>query len=611
MKNAQQIMWQLASAWRDAGAKPLDVIETLLEMLASRCHGSKLLDDNDELTLRGWERQRIELADELELPPASGSLERCVNTVPGLLEQTRRTVAHLLADTSNSGFKDMVSGLLNILVSAPQLSGGRSLAPAHFTSAGYLSDLLIRLLGKPSAEPVYCPYESSSWMPLSLAKAGWPVDCELSDPQVARVLLLFASINNWKIRVRVSDPIRRPSWVHGSALHKFKYTVAITSFGLRLRDETYRDLYHRFPVRFYQGEAAQIAHLIAQTSGRLLVIVPESFLFRTSGGEREYKEKLIRGGLLSTVVRLPRGTFAPNTSVQSSLLIFETHGPRNRDVLFLDAADDLGRRHSREKERAAFPEIEQIVSIVRDRCETSAAAIRTSDEIAEQEFNISVDRYVHSEEKQKIAIALDEEKTVELKDIAEVIRAQAVAGEGGSEGTRAFFEVSLQDVQPDGSIRQPGKIIRIEDLNLSKAVRQKLEPGDVLLSIRGRIGTVGLVSEMRSNCDPANWIASQAFVILRLRSNSPIKPVTLYRYLSSPLGKGLLQSLAAGATVPMVSMGDIKKIKIMIPSATEQREIERQYDKILKLRSQISQLERMVEELNSEVWPMTKVIVSN
>ena len=610
MRNAQQIIWQLASEWRDAGARPLVVIETLLEMLAIRSHGSKLLEDNDELTLRGWERHRIKLADELELPPPSGGLERFADNVPGLLEQTRRTVSQLLTGTSNSGVKDLVAGLLNILVSAPQW-GGRSVALGHFTWTEYLPDLLIRLLGKPRTDPVYCPYESSGWMPLLLARAGWSVDCELPDPQIARVLLLFAFLNNWKIRARVGDPIRRPSWVNGDALHKFKYTVAITSFGLRLRDETFRDHYHRFPVRFYQGEAAQVAHLIAHTSGRVLVVVPESFLFRTSGGEREYKEKLVRSGMLSAVVRLPRGTFSPNTSVQSSLLIFETEGARKRDVLFFDASDDLGRRRSQERERVAGHEIEQIASIVRDRHETPIAAVRTCDEIAEQEFNISVDRYIHSEEKQRIASALDEEKTVELKDLAEVIRPQAVPGKAGGEGTRAFFEVSLQDVQPDGSIRQPGKIIHIEDLNLSKVVRQKLEPGDVLLSIRGRIGTVGIVSDIRNDSDSVNWIASQAFAILRLRSNSPIKPLALYRYLSSPLGKGLLQSLATGTTVPMVSMGDIKKIKIMIPSAAEQREIERQYEKIIKLRSQISQLEMIVYELNSEMWPMTKVISFN
>jgi restriction endonuclease S subunit len=162
-------------------------------------------------------------------------------------------------------------------------------------------------------------------------------------------------------------------------------------------------------------------------------------------------------------------------------------------------------------------------------------------------------------------------------------------------------------VEPDGVVRTPTKLVYVDDRNLAKALRQRVQPGDVLLSVRGRIGAVGIVPEHQGQDGPTAWLASQAFVILRLRHNSPITSLILYRYLSSPMGQGLLQSLSTGMTVPMVSMGDIKKLRVMIPTADEQREIVKQYDKVRKLRAQIKQLEVLADDLNAASWPMTKV----
>ena len=191
-------------------------------------------------------------------------------------------------------------------------------------------------------------------------------------------------------------------------------------------------------------------------------------------------------------------------------------------------------------------------------------------DIAAKESNISVDRYVRSEEEQKVERVLGAAKTVELNDIADIIRPQSFPTDQ-IEQTQTFAEVGLQDIQSDGSITQPAKIVEIDDRSFGKIIRQRLEPGDVLLSARGRIGAVGIVPEIKAQESMAGWLASQAFVILRLRETSPIKPLTLYRYLASPLGRGLLQSLSTGATVPMVSMGDVKKLRIIIPTDENKR----------------------------------------
>ena len=573
----------LAKPWSRAG-NASDCIETILELLAARKRGQ--LDDEGELTLRTWEKMRHDLSKALHLPSPT-DLGRFFESTPGLLEQTRRALASLTGKEGGSGH---ARAFLRFLMHESPAEF-RHTSFLNFKWPEYLTQLTVKLMGKPSRAPLYCPFDSSGCLPLLLASHGWDVCCELENAQTARVLMLFAFVGGWKLSAHVGNAIREPQWVESGKPQRFGFGAMITSFRPRFRDEVDQDRYGRFPVRLHYGGATQLAHLIAQTAGRVMAIMPEGFLLRTAGGEHDYKEQLVRREWLSAVIQLPRDAFAPYANIQTSILMFETDRSQ-KDVLFVDARTDP---------------IDQILALLDKRRASRLSATASYEEIAAMNFNLSVDRYVRSEEVQQIdmALALDETKTMELLGIADVIRPQTVTGEE-LEAAHVFVEVGLQDVQPDGSIKTPRKTVHVQETSLSKASRQRLEPDDVLLSVRGRIGTVGIVPKAAKDLVGHPWIASQAFVILRLRRGNPTSPRALYRYLSSPKGQRLLKSLAAGATVPMISIGDVKKLPVIIPSASEQREIEREHEKLRKLRSQIEQLETQVDELTATGWPETK-----
>jgi type I restriction enzyme M protein len=621
---------EVAPAWHQAGAHPLDIVEVILEMLAIAKHERGVRTPSfglgqPELTSRTWNDMRRHLTETLGLPPGEKQVAQLADQVPGLLEQTRRAVISLVSAMSEGDWPQFSRALLEFLAFAPQ-TGMRDTSLGYFRWPPYLAPLIKGLLGPPSQDPIYCPFDSSGWLPLLLAESGWVVRCETANLQAARVQMLFAFLGEWELKSHVGDPLRQPTWLDADRLIQFENSAAITSFGHRYKNQFDDDRYGRFPVRCHYGEALQVAHLLAQTRERLVIIVPEGFLFRTAGGERDYKEHLVRRGLLSSVIRLPRDVLAPYTNVQSSILIFESARARGTDVLFVDATEELSGKAALRQENTGQA-VEQILSIMKARRAGPISARATYDQIAAQDFNISVDRYVRSERERLISNVLDRALTLELIDIAEIIRPQAVASRaqqrlefgdiaeivgpptiasGKGEPIRTFREVSLQDIQLDGLIRQPSKLVDIDDKGLGRAARQQLEPGDVLLSVRGRVGPVGIVPQTRDDDSP--WIPAQTFVILRLRSSSPIKsPIVLYRYLASPLGQGLLQSLSTGATVPMIQMGDVKSLRVIIPALEEQRAIEHQHSKVLKLRNEINELERLARNLDAVSWPMTKI----
>ena len=118
-----------------------------------------------------------------------------------------------------------------------------------------------------------------------------------------------------------------------------------------------------------------------------------------------------------------------------------------------------------------------------------------------------------------------------------------------------------------------------EDLDLSDIVyipefvhermkRSQLKPGDILLSMAGRIGTAVIVPE---NLKVAN--INQAVAKIRLKENS-INKYYLAMFLNSKYG--LLQSLrnASGGVQNNINFEDIESIKIPIPSQSFQQKIE-------------------------------------
>ena len=89
-----------------------------------------------------------------------------------------------------------VHELLQYLVHAPQ-TGLRGTELGGFAWPDYLIQLFAAFLDRAHTDPVYVPFDSSGWLPLLLAAAGWPVNCEVSHPQIARIFSLFAFL--WRL----------------------------------------------------------------------------------------------------------------------------------------------------------------------------------------------------------------------------------------------------------------------------------------------------------------------------------------------------------------------------------------------------------------------------
>jgi type I restriction enzyme M protein len=96
---------------------------------------------------------------------------------------------------------------------------------------------------------------------------------------------------------------------------------------------------NNFPRKYQTRETADlfmalIMHLLKHNTGRAAVVLPDGFLFG-EGAKTTLKRELLEEFNLHTIVRLPRGVFAPYTSISTNILFFEKGTP-TKDVWFFE-----------------------------------------------------------------------------------------------------------------------------------------------------------------------------------------------------------------------------------------------------------------------------------
>ncbi|NJC28193.1 type I restriction-modification system subunit M [Neolewinella antarctica] len=208
--------------------------------------------------------------------------------------------------------------------------------------------------------------------------------------------------------IRWGDTIRNPKLKEGDRLMKFDTVVANPPFSLDKwgADTAAADPHHRFyrgvPSKS-KGDWAFISHMLetAKTdSGRVGVIVPHGVLFRGSS-EGKIRQKTIEENLLSAVVGLPANLFF-GTGIPAAILLFDRgRAPEQTDVLFIDASEG----YEAGKNQNLLPDVEiDNITVTYDSfraghldaglVEDKFAYVATFAEIAENEFNLNIPRYV-------------------------------------------------------------------------------------------------------------------------------------------------------------------------------------------------------------------------
>ena len=142
---------------------------------------------------------------------------------------------------------------------------------------------------------------------------------------------------------------------------------------------------------------------------------------------------------------------------------------------------------------------------------------------------------------------------------------------------RKFFKLNTEDAtnyyitireMKDGKIVPSEKTDRMNDEARKLCNnRSNLEVGDVLFSGTGTIGETAVIEK-----EPSNWNIKEGVYAIK-PNQTMIQPMYLRYILMTDFIKKEYMKKAAGGTVQSVPMGELKKIRIPVPSLQEQSRI--------------------------------------
>lgn len=369
-------------------------------------------------------------------------------------------------NSSNLGdAKDKNTRLKNLLIDLSELD----LTPSHLESNDIIGDAYEYLIanfasdaGKKAGE-FYTPSEVSTLLAkLTKSKPG----ARISDPTCGSGSLLIkagkevgstnfslygqeANGSTWALAVmnmflhgydnaviRWGDTIRNPKLKDGDQLLKFDTVVANPPFSLDKwgADEAEGDQYNRFwrgvPPKS-KGDWAFITHMIEtlNETGKAGVVVPHGVLFR-GASEGKIRQKTIEENLLEAVIGLPANLFF-GTGIPAAILVFNKD-KKNKNVLFIDSSQhfESGKNQNKLNDNHINHIVETYRKFNEGKLKTGITEdkfsyVATPAEIAENDFNLNIPRYVDTfEEEPEVDIKAVQGEIERLEDELKVVQSQ-------------------------------------------------------------------------------------------------------------------------------------------------------------------------------------------
>jgi len=342
----------------------------------------------------------------------------------GAEKQKNEILRHLLEDfakdilnlrPSRIGTLDIIGNAYEYLIKHFAAGSGRT--AGEFYTPPEVSDLLATLLDPQEGDEICDPACGSGSL---LMKCGRRVRENFNGSKKYALFGQESIGSTWSLakmnmflhgednhRIEWGDTIRNPLLkdASGNGLLHFDIVTANPPFSLDKwgHDGAADDPYGRFrrgtPPKT-KGDYAFISHMIETLkpeTGRMGVVVPHGVLFR-GASEGKIRKQLIEENLLDTVIGLPEKLFF-GTGIPAAILIFKKQKADNT-VLFIDASHEFN--SGKNQNILSIENIEKVIATYKARETVDKYAYLASlEEIAENDFNLNIPRYVDTFEEEE------------------------------------------------------------------------------------------------------------------------------------------------------------------------------------------------------------------
>lgn len=299
-----------------------------------------------------------------------------------------------------------------------KFASGAGKKAGEFYTPQQVSTILARIvtIGKKKLKNVYDPTCGSGSLLLRVAREVEDVGAfygQESNPttyNLARMNMIMHDVHYRKFEIRNDDTLERPQHLD----MQFEAIVANPPFSaewsaspLFMSDDRF-SAYGRLAPKG-AADFAFIQHMIHQLAdnGTMATVMPHGVLFR-GGAEGHIREYIVKEkNYLDAVIGLPANIFY-GTGIPTCILVFKKKREHSDDVLFIDASRDFEKVKTQNYLRPQ--DIERIIKAYKTRKdEDKYAHVASLKEIAENEYNLNIPRYVDT---------FEEEEAIDLKAVS-------------------------------------------------------------------------------------------------------------------------------------------------------------------------------------------------
>jgi len=453
----------------------------------------------------------------------------------------------------------------------------------YFNISEQIIELCCKLIDEKS-ESIYVPFKNGIKVSKFTSKE---IYCEDINPNIELIELFLSLYEKKKLKLNITDSLKKPSFHECNNLKQFDTVIAFPPFSLMDNLDRF-DKYNRFKI--HSGKRLDVAcfeHVLSQTQNEAIVLMPVGFSFR-SGVEEKFREFLIENNYLKALIQLPSSIHTGN-SIESSIYVIDKHKKDNNVVFFNLKNQKFLSKNGRQ---TILKDIDEIINLYETRALTKDINIVSNQEIKDNNYNLSIDRYILSKEANKIKDKLSRYNLVKIEKIAEVRKCQII--KEYEEGVEVC-ELAPTELDIVGFSKE-GKKVKKVNIHTKQFDSYSLRPFDILLSAKGVIGKVGIVGE-----DVEYLLASQAIQRIRLDQTKDLKKdaIALYMYLKSDIGQKLLSELLVQGTVmKQISTNDIKEFEVPSLSEEQKDRLIENFEEEVSINEEIKQLQKKMSLIN-------------
>ncbi len=325
-----------------------------------------------------------------------------------------------LSDTNSDVLGDAYEYLIG------KFAAGAGKTAGEFYTPQQVSKVLAKIVttGKKKIKTAYDPTCGSGSLLLRIAKEAdvsefYGQEMTRTTYNLARMNMILHDVHYRRFYIQHDDTLENPKHLD----LRFEAIVANPPFSaqwkgddnpLNSTDERFSQYGKLAPKT--KADYAFITHMIYQLAdnGTMACVAPHGVLFRgaAEGTIREYLIKELN--YLDAVIGLPANLFY-GTSIPTCILVFKKCRERDDNVVFIDASSNDYYLKVGNQNELRDEDVERIVNTYRNR-ETieKYSYVATLAEIAENDYNLNIPRYVDT---------FEEEEPIDLEQVSATLKA--------------------------------------------------------------------------------------------------------------------------------------------------------------------------------------------